>query len=80
MTKTELQKIAKKALGSVLDRTIKDKQLDRALVDLEMDSLDTVALAFELENELGHEIRPEIFMEEKTLNECLDTLLEELSG
>lgn len=66
-------------LGDFLKRPLTEADLDQGYDSLGADSMDMVALAFELEKAIGRPVLPELFLQHETIRAALDAILSEPS-
>lgn len=71
MNKTE---IAIEKLSKFLKRPITEEDLHKSYDALGADSMDMVVLAFEIEQEYGIEILPEVFLQYDSIHEALNSI------
>lgn len=62
-------------LGEFLNRPLTEADLDQSYDRLGADSMDMVALAFELEKAVGRPVLPELFLQHDTIRGALDAIL-----
>lgn len=61
-------------LSTFLGRPVTEADLQSGYDSLGADSMDMVALAFELERAIGKPILPELFLQHETIAEALDAI------
>ena len=67
-------KIAIEKLSKFLKRSITEEDLHKSYDALGADSMDMVVLAFEIEQEYGIEILPEVFLQYDSIYEALEAI------
>ena len=67
-------KIAIEKLSKFLKRPITEEDLYKSYDALGADSMDMVVLAFEIEQEYGIEILPEVFLQYDSIHEALNSI------
>lgn len=75
MISEEIQTLVLKKLSAFLGRPIEASDLSKGYDALGADSMDMVALAFELEKAIGRPILPEVFIQYDTIAEAISALL-----
>lgn len=76
MNEDETRALVLERLSSFLERPITVKDLDQGYDSLGADSMDMVAISFEVEKAYGIPVLPEVFLQYDTLNQALSTLFE----
>lgn len=70
----ELTSFAQEKLSAVLKRPVEFIELEGHYLELGADSMDLVALAFEVEKIVGREVDPEIFLRHDTILSALEEI------
>lgn len=75
MTETDYMPLILDRLSHFLGRRVERSELDSGYDSLGADSMDMVALAFELEKARGVPVSPEIFLQHETIAGALEQIL-----
>jgi acyl carrier protein len=63
-------------LANLLHMDEEDVNLDQGLLDLGLDSADSILMSGEMEERFGLELEPSIFLETRTVQELIDRISE----